>query len=549
MNAFLNRLSAVNPKSDRSHRVYAAYDQLSDRIGPLGKLDPADVTLVLVESREHFNRRPYHRRRIALSLANQRHFAIEQANRGVRVEYVVTEGRISAGLEQFALRHGPLELMEPAERELREELKPLVSRELLRLSEHEGWLTSAEDLRRSRSKAVGWRMDAFYRLLRQRTGILMDRGRPVGGKYSLDAENRLPWRGDPAAPDPPRFPIDEIKREAVEDVCRDFPHHPGAVDAADLPSTLRDSQDAWSWAKSACLPFFGPFEDAMSHRSAGLFHTRLSALLNMHRILPEDVVEDALSLQVPLSCKEGFVRQVLGWREFVYQVHRATDGFRAMPEGSTPTAGSAGDGGYSRWAGRPWPYDGRGFGGACPSALGAANPLPPAWWGVRSGLACLDTVVADVWREGWSHHITRLMILANIASLLDVDPRQLTDWFWAAYTDSYDWVVEPNVLGMGSFAVGSLMTTKPYAAGANYISRMSDYCELWLYDPAADCPLSNLYWAYLARHADVLETNPRMPAIYAALRKRSGQKRRQDAEVFDRVLTALSAGEPVSTVS
>lgn len=548
MSVFADRLSAVNPGGRRGHLVYAPYDQLSDRVGPLGRLEPADTTLVLIESREHFNRRPYHRQRIALCLANQRHFALEQAGRGVRVEYLTADGEIAVALEQFALRHGPPELMEPAERELREELKPLISRKLLRVSPHEGWLTSADDLGRSRARS-GWRMDAFYRALRQRTGILMDGTKPVGGRFSFDAENRQPWRGDPAAPDPPRFPVDEIKQEAAELAARKFPNHPGSVDVTNLPSTVRDAQDAWSWAKSACLPVFGPFEDAMSYRSAGLFHTRVSALLNMHRILPGDVVTDTLSLQVPLPCKEGFIRQVLGWREFVYQVHRATDGFRAMPDGHCPSAESAGDGGYSGWSGKPWPHGGEGFGGACPSALGARNPLPPAWWGTRSGLACLDTVVADVWREGWSHHITRLMILANIASLLDVDPRQLTDWFWAAYTDSYDWVVEPNVLGMGSFAVGGLMTTKPYVAGANYISRMSDYCELCVFEPDADCPISSLYWAYLARHADVLETNPRMRTMYSALRKRSGQKQRRDAQIYGRVLTALSAGEPAPTIS
>ena len=153
-------------------------------------------------------------------------------------------------------------------------------------------------------------------------------------------------------------------------------------------------------------------------------------------------------------------------------------------------------------------------------ALGCDTPLPPAYWGEQSGLACLDTVVSDVWAEGYSHHITRLMILSNLATLLDVRPRELTDWFWVAYTDAYDWVVEPNVLGMGTYALGGLMTTKPYVSGAAYINRMSDYCGLCAFNPKTDCPFASLYWAFLARHEAVLKSNPRLRMPMASLGKR-----------------------------
>jgi deoxyribodipyrimidine photolyase-related protein len=265
----------------------------------------------------------------------------------------------------------------------------------------------------------------------------------------------------------------------------------------------------------------------MSSRSSGLFHTRISALLNVHRLLPSRVVADVAGMTLPLASQEGFLRQILGWREFVRHVHLATDGFRNL-RGAPPIAARPEDG------------------GATPSVLGASEPLPPVFWGTLSGLACLDRVVADVWAEGYSHHITRLMVLGNLATLLDVSPRELTDWFWVAYADAYDWVVEPNVLGMGTYAVGDLMTTKPYVSGAAYIARMSDYCESCAFDPTTTCPITRLYWAFLARHEMRLRDNPRIRLPLQALRKRPTATRKEDAQTFQRVRSALGAGRTLA---
>ena len=185
-------------------------------------------------------------------------------------------------------------------------------------------------------------------------------------------------------------------------------------------------------------------------------------------------------------------------------------------------------------------------GGACPSFLGGTTPLPPAWWGKPSGLACLDHVVADVWREAWSHHITRLMVLSNLATLLDVDARQLTDWFWVAYQDAYDWVVEPNVLGMGAHAMGDLFMTKPYIAGAAYIDRMSDYCGRCRFDPKRDCPITPLYWAFLDRQRERLGGNPRMGGPLQSAARRDETKRAADRRVFRLVVETLGRGEELS---
>jgi len=181
-----------------------------------------------------------------------------------------------------------------------------------------------------------------------------------------------------------------------------------------------------------------------------------------------------------------------------------------------------------------------------PAVLGGDMALPPAYWDRRSGLTCLDKVVSDVWAEGWSHHITRLVVLSGIATMLDVSPRELTDWFWAAYIDAYDWVVEPNVLGMGMFAVGDYMSTKPYVTGAAYVNRMSDFCEGCVFSPRRDCPLTALYWAFLARHERVLKDNARMKLAMASMRRRSAAQRRRDAGVFRMVGDLLRAGQIVS---
>ncbi len=547
MSEFVRRLAEASPDSAGRSWIFVPYDQLTDRIGPLADEPPETVGVVLVETRWKASLRPYHKQKLALIVANLRHFALEQAARGVAVRHVAVATPYREALGPLAEELGPLTLMEPAERELRADLEPLIADGRLRIVPHDGWLTTEEQFAAAGPDGGPWRMDSFYRRVRADTGILMEDGSPAGGKYSFDAENREPWPGEPPAPAAPTFPRDPIKEEVVELIEAEFGAHPGRTDVDRLPATSRDAEALWEWAKRKALPLFGPYEDAMSVRSAGLFHTRISPLLNLHRLLPRRVVDEAAALDVPLASKEGFIRQVLGWREFVRHVHRATDGLRALPAGRAPTASAPGDAGYASWSDGAWEPGAAAEwldGGARPEWSGGAEraPLPPAYWGDPSGLACLDTVVSDVWGEGWSHHITRLMVLANIGTLLDVDPRALTDWFWVAYIDAFDWVVEPNVLGMGTFAAGPAMTTKPYVSGSNYIAKMSDYCAGCAFDPARDCPLRSLYWAFLDRHSEALAENPRMRLPLASLSRRAEDRRSTDREEYERVRAALAEG-------
>lgn len=518
---FHRRIAAAGTAAGARAWVYVPYDQLSDEVGPVARRAPEATGIVMIESAWKAARRPYHKQKLALVLANQRHFALEQAARGVAVDYVFTDKPYEVALREVAARRGPLEVMRPAERELRHALAPLFDEALLREVPHEGWLTTREDFAAA-GDGPPWRMDRFYRHVRRAYDVLMEDGKPVGGKLSFDAENRKPWKGTPSAPEPPRYEPDAVTREVGDLVSKRFADHPGTLDLTRLPATRTDAERTWTWAQRACLEHFGPYEDAMSSSARGLFHTRMAALLNLHRIAPRRVVEEAIDADVPLASKEGFVRQVLGWREFVHHVHEATDGFRALPD--TPLR------------------DGL----AAPAHLDATRPLPAAWWDAPSGLACLDDVVRAVWEEGWTHHIPRLMVLSNIATLLGVDARELTDWFWVAYVDAYDWVVEPNVLAMGTFATGDVMTTKPYVSGAAYIHRMSDHCAGCAFHPKTTCPLTPLYWHFLARNAEHLAANQRMRMPLASLRKRAPEKRQQDAAMFEHVWAALQRGARVA---
>ncbi|MCA9505856.1 MAG: cryptochrome/photolyase family protein [Spirochaetaceae bacterium] len=516
MSAFRRRLAAASPPrtsgSDRRW-LFVPYDQLTDAVGPLATEPPERLGIVLVETTWKPRQRAYHKQKLAMVLASLRHFALEQAARGVAIDHRVGEQSYGALLREVVRERGPLRMMKAAEYELRTDLAGLVAEGGIDVLPNETWLTTRAQFDATFPDGPPWRMDRFYRRVRRDSGILMEAGKPVGGRLSFDAENRRPWRGEPPAPTPPTLPVDDVKQEVARLVEERFAEHPGRLDVASLPSSREDAERLWRWALEECLPAFGPYEDAMSTASRGLFHTRASALLNNGRLLPRRVIDDVLARDLPLPSQEGFVRQVLGWRELVRHVHEQTDGFRTLAP-----------------SGRP-------------NHLEARDPLPPAFWGEPSGLHCLDHVVSDVWETGYGHHITRLMVLSNLATLLGVDPEALSDWFWIAYVDAYDWVVEPNVLGMGTYALGDLFVTKPYVSGAAYIHRMSDYCDGCAFDPKSSCPITPLYWDFLARHRDRLAGNPRLAMPLRSLERRSAARRKDDSETARWIRERLQAGE------
>ena len=552
MPPFAEQIAAFAPAAaDLTSRrwIYVPYDRYTDRTGPLAE-QPAEATgIVIVESTAKALRRPYHKKKLIVLISNMRHFALEQGARGVKVLYhfsPMSHGQALLQLQRSG-RVPALTCMTPAERELRLDLASAQQQGLdLAFVPDTTWLSQTEDFTGvygAYKPGKSYVMDRFYRSMRQKTGILMSNARPVGGQFSYDADNRNPYKNQVPVPTPPAFPPDETTREVIAFVEATYGHHFGTSEGFDLPCTQAECDAFWQFFLAHQLAHFGRFEDAMRDDHLQLFHSKTSVLLNLGRLLAADLCRDVAAQAeegtAELASCEGFIRQLLGWREFMRHIHEQTDGYRLLaghvpqerrrvaqevsPD-QTPEAAAA----YAHTTPDPKAaYDP--YAGATPSALGAALPLPAAYWGVPSGLHCLDTVVQQVVQEGWTHHITRLMVLSNLATLCGFSPRELTDWFWFAYVDAYDWVVEPNVLGMATYADGGLTATKPYVSGAAYINRMSNFCGHCQYDPKkslgpGSCPFTALYWTFLERNEGALGGNFRLQMPYSTLHKKKPEE-------------------------
>jgi deoxyribodipyrimidine photolyase-related protein len=512
--------------------VFLLYDQLNLNLLPFDDSPPEETGILLIESTAKGTSRPYHKQKIAMLISNMRHFAIEAQSEGYPVAYLMTKDYYSVALEKFA-SVGSIHVIKAAEKSTRDELSPLIDSGLLTVHPHRGWITPMKWFIEAVGAKPPYRMAPFYQKFRQETGILMDGSTPIGGKYSFDSENRSPWDGKHELPEPPVYPKDDIDLEVESLIDSKFSGHPGKADLSALPTTIDQVNAALGYAISV-LPLFGRYEDAMTVHSKGLFHSRLASLLNLSRLLPRDVLDRVLSADAPLNSIEGFVRQIV-WREYVHHVHVITNGFQDIEVNKTlNTRNDAG------W----WESDHNGnYRRSSPNHLNQDRSLPMAYWGEQSGLNCLDQTIQSVMEDGWTHHIPRLMVQSNIASLLDVNPRELTDWFHASFIDAFDWVVEPNVLGMGTYALGDAMMTKPYVSGTPYINRMGDYCKSCSLDPRKSCPISSLYWAYLERHRSHFEGNFRMSMPLRTLSKRSHDKKFEDQRVFESVYSSLRAGK------
>ena len=533
--------SAADIKSRRW--IYVPYDRYTDRTGPISEQSAAKTGIVIVESTAKALRRPYHKKKLVVLISNMRHFALEQAARGVSVLYQFSpESHGTALLKLQQERKLPtLVCMTPAERELRLDLHQAIENGLqMDFVEDTTWASTPKDFLSVYGEykdGKSYVMDRFYRKMRQQTGILMQKGKPTGGQFSFDADNRNPYKGEVPTPRFPEYPPDAITQEVIAFVEETYGHHFGTADGFNLPCTQKEADEFWQFFLAHALDNFGRFEDAMRDDELQLYHSKTSGLRNLGRLLAMDLIRDVAAKAAdsgsPMASCEGFIRQLLGWREFMRHLHEQTDGYRLLaghvpqekrkvqqevsPD-QTPEAAKA----YGHAKLDP-------YAGAIPSALGASRPLPAVYWGAKSGLRCMDTVVAQVIQEGWSHHITRLMVLSNLATLCGFSPRELTDWFWFGYVDAYDWVVEPNVLGMATYSDGGLTATKPYVSGAAYINRMSNFCGECQYDPKksvgeGSCPFTALYWTFLERNEKLLGSNFRMQMPYTTLRRKKPEE-------------------------
>jgi deoxyribodipyrimidine photolyase-related protein len=477
-------------------------DQLSREYGPLARGD--DERVLMIEARAFARRKPYHPHKLTLVFSAMRHFRDALREAGHAVDYRQCD-TFAAGLDAHFEAHpgDRLEMMRPASHGAADRLRELVEARggSLAVVDNELFVTSREQWEAwMGGRDPPYRQETFYREARRATGYLMDGDEPRGGQWNYDEQNRQFPGPEYDPPAPPRYEPDTLTRETREWVRETFAggydDDPPGVDWADpepfgWPVTRPEALDALDEFCAHRLAAFGPYQDAMLGDEWGMHHALLAPAMNLGLLHPREVIERATDAatgdpDVPLASIEGFVRQVLGWREFLRHVYR-----ERMP-------------GLSR-----------------ANQLAATERLPEFYWTGETDMACLSDAVDGVRRRGYSHHIERLMVLSNFALTYGVDPAELNEWFHAGYVDAYHWVTTPNVVEMGSFGAG-VFATKPYAASANYIDRMSDHCSNCPYyntktTGEGACPFNALYWDFLDRNADQLRSNHRMGLVYSHL--------------------------------
>lgn len=474
-------------------------DQLSLDIASLRDVAAADVVILMMEVEEEATYVRHHKRKIALVLSAMRHFAEALRAAGWTVDYVHLDdpgnsGSFTGEIARAVERHRPrqIRIVEPGEWRVRNFIESWrerfsISVEILdddrflcSILEFQTWAQSRRDLV----------MEFFYREMRRKSGLLMTSdGKPQGGIWNLDKENRQRPVPGKTYPEPVHFAPDAITSDVLELVAARYPGHFGNLEGFAFPVTAQDAKQALTHFIRKALPDFGAFQDAMVTGEDWLYHSWLSPALNLGLLTPIEVAQAAAlafeSGDVPLNAVEGFIRQIIGWREYVR--------------------------GYY-WLEMPHVADA--------NYLEATRPLPDFYWTGETDMLCVAEAVRNTRDNGYAHHIQRLMVLGNFAMLAGVRPQDIADWFLVVYADAFEWVELPNVIGMSQYADGGRLATKPYAGGGSYINRMSDHCRTCRYDVkqkfgAGACPFNALYWDFVARHEQSFRRNRRMATIYA----------------------------------
>lgn len=479
------------------HLVLVLGDQLDLHASAFDGFDPAHDAVWMAEVAEECTHVWSSQPRIALFLAAMRHFAADIAARGwalhyTRLDDAANTGTLAGELARAAqaLRPARLVLTAPGDwrvlHAIQVEAKALGLPLEVRDDRH--FYSTVRDFAAHARGRKQLRMEFFYRAMREKHGVLLDGDQPAGGQWNFDADNREAFGkdGPGVVPAPARFAPDAITREVLALVQQRFATHPGSLDDFAWPVTRAQARDALDRFVRERLPQFGRWQDALWPGQAWLWHSHLSAALNLKLLAAREVVAAAEAAwragAVPIASAEGFIRQILGWREYVRGIY-----WTRMPR-------------YAQ-----------------SNALDAHAPLPAWFWSGDTDMACLRDALTQTLRTGYAHHIQRLMVVGLYALLLGVEPRSISDWFLAVYVDAVEWVELPNVIGMSQFADGGLMASKPYIASGKYIARMSagSFCRGCRFDPAQRtgeraCPYTVLYWDFLLRHEALLAANPRM---------------------------------------
>ena len=502
-------------------------DQLDAAGSALDGFDASRDALWMAEVAEESEHVWSHKARIALFLSAMRHFRDTQRGAGRTVHYRELGAHAARTLgdalaEDLArLRPEKAVLVRPGDFRVAQALAASVREARVAIEEREDghFLCSVADFTRWAAGRKELRLEYFYRWMRKRTGLLMEGDQPAGGAWNFDAENRasFPKGGPGQLPPPAVFPPDATTQDVLALVGQRFSDHPGSPDRFDWPVTRADALRALDDFIENRLPRFGRYQDAMWTGEPWLYHSRLSAALNLKLLTPLEVcraTERAWRAGVaPLAAVEGYIRQVLGWREYVRGIY-----WLHMP-------------GYLEH-----------------NALDAHEPLPRFYWSGDTGMACLADTLRQTLELGYAHHIQRLMVTGLFAQLLGVEPRQVHAWYLAVYVDAVEWVEAPNVLGMSQHADGGLMASKPYVASGKYIARMSNHCGQCRYDPARStgpraCPFTTLYWDFLDRHAARFRDHPRVALQVRNLERLDESARAAIRERASELRARIAAGE------
>lgn len=435
-----------------------------------------------------------HKVRTVFFLSAMRHFAQELMGKGIKVYYqklddTDAENNFQNSFAKIIKKTKPKKLIvcEPGEHRVLEELKQLATSVKLGLEilPDESFFCSVTDFKSYADKHKHLRMEYFYRELRRKHNILMDDDSPKGGHWNFDKENRKSFgKAGPDKVSDTQISPDEITLDVMEVVGRLLPDNPGSLENFYWPVDERGAKKLLEAFIKEKLPYFGDWQDAMWTEEPFLYHSKISAAMNVKILSPKYVVEKAEEAykngHVPLASAEGFIRQILGWREYVRGVY-----YYLMPD-----------------------YLERNF-------LKANKSLPAFYWTGKTHMNCMSQVVKQTLDYGYAHHIQRLMVTGLFALLYGVHPKKVHEWYLAVYVDAIEWVELPNTLGMSQYADGGVMASKPYIASGKYINRMSNYCKGCKYDPDVSfgenaCPFTTLYWDFVNRHRDLLKKNPRL---------------------------------------
>lgn len=493
-----------------SRLVLLLGDQLSASLASLAAADRRHDRIVMAEVAEEASYVPHHPKKIIFIFSAMRHFAAQLREQGWQVDYY----RYDAGIESLcdALRLSAAQLhtseiliTRPGEWRLDQQMREHWPAQLnlpIRLLEDDRFLCSQADFRDWASGRKQLRMEYFYREMRLRSGLLINAaGEPEGGRWNYDSENRARYDGTPPCPAPLHFPPDAMTNEVIALVKQHFSDHFGDPEPFVFAVTREQALAALEHFIERALPWFGDYQDAMSLHHDHLFHSLLSVYLNAGLLLPLEICQAAEQAwrddRAPLNAVEGFIRQILGWREYVRGIY-----WLKMPDYLSE------------------------------NALVSHQPLPPLYWGAPTRMRCVSEAVRATREHAHAHHIQRLMVTGNLALLLGIDVEEIHRWYLAVYADAYEWVELPNTLGMVMHADDGLLGSKPYAASGKYIQRMSDYCSQCHYNVASaenddSCPLNSLYWHFISRHQARFARHPRMAMIYRSWEKMDPDKRRR----------------------